>query len=87
VKYIPKDTVIGISKLKRFINDYVGKRFWLQEDLTKHIGQCIKNITQSDDVYVKLYALQHGCEKFRGARDSEGGMTTEFRSGAFRGES
>jgi GTP cyclohydrolase I len=86
IKYIPNETVIGISKLKRFVNDYVAKRFWLQEDLTKHIGDAIKKITQSDSVYVKLNKLQHGCEKYRGARDSEGGMTTEYKTGYFLDE-
>lgn len=86
IKYIPKKTVIGISKLSRFVNDYVAKRFWLQEDLTRHIGEAIKKITQSDSVYVRLFELQHGCERFRGARDSEGGMTTEYKTGYFLDE-
>ena len=86
VKYIPKDTVIGISKLSRYINDFVAKRFYLQEDLTKNIGEFLQQITGAEDVYVKLFALEHGCEKFRGARDSEGSMTTEFKTGRFLNE-
>jgi len=86
VKYIPKDTVIGISKLSRYINDFVAKRFYLQEDLTRNIGEFLQKITKSDNVYVKLYQLQHGCEKFRGARDPEGSMTTEFKTGKFLDE-
>jgi GTP cyclohydrolase I len=86
VKYIPKDYVIGISKLKRFINDFVAKRFFLQEDLTRHIGEAMQKITQSDDVYVKLCKLEHSCEKFRGAKDSEGGMTTVYATGKFLDE-
>lgn len=86
IKYIPQEKVIGISKLKRFVNDYIAKRFWLQEDLTSHIGEEIKKLTQSDNIYVKLCGLQHGCEKFRGARDSEGAMTTEYKTGYFLDE-
>jgi len=86
IKYIPKDYVIGISKLKRFINDFIAKRFYLQEDLTKNIGDALQYITQSDDVYVKLYKLQHSCEKFRGAKDSQGAMTTEYKTGKFLNE-
>jgi GTP cyclohydrolase I len=86
IKYIPNEIVIGISKLSRFVNDYVAKRFWLQEDLTRHIGDAIKKITQSNNVYVRLNLLQHGCERYRGARDSEGGMTTEYKTGYFLDE-
>ena len=86
VRYIPNKHVIGISKLKRFINDFVAKRFYLQEDLTRKIGEHLKEITQSDDVMVKLYSLEHSSEKLRGAKDSEGGMTTEWKTGYFLNE-
>lgn len=83
VKYVAEDYVIGISKLKRVINDFLAKRFYLQEDLTQKIGEYLQKITESKSVYVKLSDIQHGCEKFRGAKDSEGGMTTTFKTGVF----
>ena len=82
IKYKPQKYVLGISKLQRFVN-WAAKRFWLQEDLTKYIGETIKRIAGTEDVYVKLEGLVHGCEKFRGASSKEGSLTTEFRSGIF----
>jgi GTP cyclohydrolase I len=86
IKYIPKDHVIGISKLSRYINEFIAKRFWLQEDLTSVIGRELRKITQSEDIYVELSGIVHGCEMFRGTQDPEGSMTTEFRSGWFKNE-
>ena len=83
IKYIPKDRVLGISKLQRFVN-WASRRGWLQEDLTNYIGNTIKRIAQTEDVYVRLEGLVHGCEKYRGANSHDGNLTTEFKSGVFK---
>lgn len=83
IAYKPKEFVLGISKLQRYTN-WVARRFWLQEDLTKHLGEAIKRIAKTDDVYIKLEGLVHGCEKFRGAKACNGNLTTEFKSGWFK---
>lgn len=83
IKYIPKDRVLGISKLQRFVN-WASRRGWLQEDLTNYIGETIKRIAQTDDVYVRLEGLVHGCEKYRGANSHDGNLTTEYKSGVFK---
>ena len=83
IKYIPKDRVLGISKLQRFVT-WASRRGWLQEDLTNYIGNTIKRIAHTDDVYVRLEGLVHGCEKYRGAAAKDGHLTTEFKSGAFK---
>lgn len=82
ISYKPKDFVIGISKLQRYVN-WAARRFWLQEDLTKYIGSTIKRIADTEDVYIKLEGIVHGCEKFRGANAKNGSLTTEFKSGIF----
>lgn len=82
VSYIPKDYVLGISKLQR-LADFVSRRYWLQEDLTKEIYNKIKEAAQTEDVYVKLCNIKHTCEWIRGARNTEGGFTSEFYGGAF----
>lgn len=82
IKYIPKERVLGISKLQRFVN-WASRRGWLQEDLTNYIGRTIKRIAKTADVYVKLEGLVHGCEKFRGANSHDGCLTTEYKSGVF----
>lgn len=83
VSYKPDKYLIGISKLQRFVN-WASKRFWLQEDLTKYIGKTIQRIAGTEDVYVKLEGLVHGCEKFRGAASKNGNLTTEFKGGIFK---
>lgn len=83
ISYKPDKYVLGISKLQRFVN-WAAKRFWLQEDLTKYIGDTIKRIAATDDVYVKMEGLVHGCEKFRGASAKNGSLTTEYKSGIFK---
>lgn len=83
ISYIPNKYVIGISKLQRWV-DFLARRFWLQEDLTKVLGEEIKRIADTEDVYIRLEGLVHGCEKFRGCRSKEGSLTTEFKSGYFK---
>ena len=83
IKYIPKNRVLGISKLQRFVN-WASRRGWLQEDLTTYIGKTIKRIAQTEDVYVRLEGLKHSCEEFRGANTKNGCLTTEFKSGVFQ---
>lgn len=83
ISYKPKDYVLGISKLQRFVN-WSTRRGWLQEDLTTYIGETIKRIASTDDVYVRLEGLTHSCEKFRGANTKNGNLTTEYRSGCFK---
>lgn len=86
ISYIPNKYVLGISKLSRFTN-WVARRFWLQEDLTKCIGETIKRIADTEDVYVRLEGLKHSCETFRGARQHDASLTTEFKSGYFKDHS
>lgn len=83
ISYKPNKFVLGISKLQRYVN-WASRRFWLQEDLTKYIGNTIKRIADTEDVYIKLEGIVHGCEKFRGANSKNGNLTTEFKSGIFK---
>lgn len=83
IAYKPNKYVLGISKIQRFTN-WAARRFWLQEDLTQYLGNQIKRIADTNDVYVRLEGLVHGCEKFRGANSKNGSLTTEFKSGWFK---
>jgi len=82
ITYIPKNSLIGISKLQRFTN-WASKRGWLQEDLCSYIGTTIKRISGSEDVMVEMVELVHGCEKFRGSASKNGNLTTVYKSGIF----
>lgn len=83
ITYIPKDYVIGISKLQRFAN-WASRRGWLQEDLCNYLGRTIKRIAGTDDVMIEMYGLVHGCEKYRGASSKNGNLTTVYKSGVFK---
>lgn len=83
ISYIPKNGVrIGISKLQR-VADFVSQRFWLQEDLTDTLYTEISKVADTDDVYIGLYNLVHGCENLRGAKSQDGTFSSEAYGGAF----
>ena len=82
VSYIPKNKVLGISKLQRLVN-WVGQRFWLQEDLTRELYNVISKAAETEDVYVELRSIKHGCEFLRGAKSKDGAFTSVYYRGKF----
>ena len=83
VSYIPDKFVLGISKLSRLV-DYISRRYYLQEDLTRKIYETVSEAAETEDVYVGLFNVVHGCEQLRGRRDTNGKFTTEYYGGAFK---
>jgi GTP cyclohydrolase I len=83
IAYIPKDYVLGISKLQRVVR-FIAQRGWLQEDLTRAIYLEISKTAETKDVYVKLKNIKHSCEFLRGALSDSEGFTTEYFGGKFR---
>ncbi len=83
VSYIPKDKVLGISKLQRVI-DHISRRYWLQEDLTLKIYEAIKESAKTEDVLVRLVNVVHTCEKLRGTQSQDGAFTSEMYGGKFK---
>jgi GTP cyclohydrolase I len=81
VAYIPKDKVLGLSKLNRIV-EFFAKRPQVQERLTEQIRACIAFITESDDVAVYIDAV-HFCVKSRGIQDTGSHTVTLSTSGAF----
>ena len=82
ISYIPDEYVLGISKLQR-LNDWISKRFWLQEDLTLAIYKEICEVARTESVYVKVVNAVHGCEFFRGAQSRDGSFSSEMYGGKF----
>lgn len=82
IAYKPTDKVIGISKIQRLVS-WSARRPYLQEELTDYLGKTLQKIAQTDDVYVRLEGVTHGCEKFRGVSSQNGCLSTEFRGGVF----
>lgn len=82
ISYIPENFVLGISKLQRLVN-YVSRRYWLQEDLTKSLYDIISNAAKTQNVYVGLFNIKHSCESLRGAKTSKGSFTSEYYDGDY----
>lgn len=86
ISYIPEKQILGISKLQRLI-DWISKRGWLQEDLTKRIYDEVSEVAKTKNVYVKLYNIVHTCESLRGVQNDEGTFSSEYFDGLFNEES
>ena len=81
VAYIPRDRVIGLSKIAR-IADMVGKRLQLQEKIGTDIAYIMEKATLSPDVAV-IITGKHSCMTARGIKNTPAvTLTTTFR-GAF----
>lgn len=84
VAYIPKDKILGLSKLNRLVQ-YFAQRPQVQERLTAQIAHAIAFITESDDVIVHIEA-GHMCVSQRGIKDTTSTTSTISALGRF-GES
>ena len=81
VAYIPKDKVVGLSKLNRIVN-FFARRPQVQERLNEQIYFALQYILGTDDIAVLMEAQQL-CVKSRGIGDQQSGMTTSKLGGAF----
>ncbi len=81
IAYMPKDRVVGISKLARVLHGFA-QRLQVQERLTAEIAQCIQDHLHPHGVAVVIEA-QHGCMTGRGVRTHGVGMTTSRMLGCF----
>ena len=81
VAYIPKDRVIGLSKINRIV-DYYASKPQIQEKLTVEIGEKLKSLLKTDDVAIHIEA-SHLCVASRGVGDENSLTKTNFFSGKF----
>lgn len=81
VAYIPKKTILGLSKLNRIVQ-FFAKRPQVQERLTEQIAETISFITGSPDVAVYIEGV-HYCVKSRGIQDTTSTTMTLATRGAF----
>lgn len=82
VAYIPKDRVIGLSKIAR-ICDMVGKRLQLQERIGRDIAEILSKIIGSKDIAV-LIKGKHGCMTTRGINKTNSFTETSTFMGEFK---
>ncbi len=81
IAYLPRDSVVGISKLARVLHAYA-RRLQIQERLTAEVAQCIWDNLKPHGVAVVIEA-QHGCMTGRGVRTPGVGMVTSRLLGCF----
>ena len=78
IAYLPKDKLIGLSKLAR-IADMVARRLQLQERIGTDIAYIVSKVTGSEDVAVLIEA-NHSCMTARGIKKpGTKTFTTTFR--------
>ncbi|MBI1366625.1 MAG: GTP cyclohydrolase I FolE [Alphaproteobacteria bacterium] len=82
VAYLPRDRVVGISKLARVVHAYA-KRLQVQERLTAEIADCIQKVLDPAGVAVIIEAT-HACMTCRGVETPGVIMTTSRMMGLFR---
>ena len=82
IAYIPKERVIGLSKINR-IAKFFARRPQVQERLTKQIADCLTQVLDTDDVAVYIHA-KHYCVAQRGVEDAASATVTSDLRGAFR---
>jgi GTP cyclohydrolase I len=82
VAYLPKDKVIGLSKIPRIVDMYA-RRLQVQERLTKEVAETLQDVLKPRGVAVVCQA-RHFCMMMRGVEKQHSGTTTSSRLGAFR---
>ena len=81
IAYMPRDSVVGISKLARVLHAYA-RRLQIQERLTAEVAQCIWDNLKPHGVAVVIEA-QHGCMTGRGVKTPGVSMVTSRLMGCF----
>ncbi len=81
VAYIPRDRVVGISKLARLVHLYA-KRLQIQEKMTSQIAQAIEDALAPKGVAVVIDAV-HECMTNRGVHTHGSSLVTRRFVGSF----
>ncbi len=82
VAYLPKNRVVGISKLARVIEIY-SKRLQIQEKMTAQIATAINDVLEPRGVAVVVEG-EHQCMTTRGVHKPGVSMVTSQMTGVFR---
>jgi GTP cyclohydrolase I len=82
VAYLPKQKVVGLSKIPRIV-DMFARRLQLQERLTQEIAQSLQDVLDPLGVGVVCEA-RHFCMMMRGVEKQHSGAITSAMLGAFR---
>lgn len=74
VAYIPKDKVLGLSKIPR-VAKMAARKLQLQENLGQEVADAIQEASGSDAVCVIIDSEKHLCVSMRGVKDSSNTVT------------
>ena len=84
IAYLPRDKVVGISKLARVLHGFA-RRLQIQERLTAQVADCICEHLDPKGVAVVIEA-SHACMSARGVNTPGVMMTTSRMMGTFRAD-
>ncbi|CAL76431.1 GTP cyclohydrolase I [Bradyrhizobium sp. ORS 278] len=84
VGYVPRNRVVGISKLARVVEAYAA-RLQIQERMTAEIANIIDEVLQPEGVAVVIKAAHH-CISSRGVKKHGVDLTTSRMLGCFRSD-
>ena len=76
IAYLPKDKVIGLSKLPRIV-DMFARRLQVQERMTQQIAEAVAEVVSPRGVGV-LCEAQHFCMMMRGVEKQHSGAITSI---------
>ncbi|HSG58136.1 MAG TPA: GTP cyclohydrolase I FolE [Woeseiaceae bacterium] len=82
VGYLPRNKVVGISKLARVVEAFA-RRLQVQEKMTAQIANCIQDVLNPKGVGVVIEAV-HQCMTTRGIHKTDVSMVTSQMLGGFR---
>ena len=82
VAYLPKNKVIGLSKIPRIV-DAFARRLQIQERLTQQVAQTIREMIDPVGVGV-ICEARHFCMMMRGVEKQHSGAMTSAMLGIFR---
>jgi GTP cyclohydrolase I len=82
VAYIPKNKIIGLSKIPRIV-DVFARRLQVQERMTQQIAACIQEVLDPLGVAV-ITEARHFCMMMRGVEKQHSSTTSSAMLGEFR---
>ena len=82
VGYLPKEKIIGLSKIPRIVDIYA-RRLQVQERLTQQVADALQDVLSPKGVAVVIEA-EHLCMQMRGVEKQSSFMITSAVRGAFR---
>ncbi|TYL47363.1 GTP cyclohydrolase I FolE [Marinomonas sp. IMCC 4694] len=82
VAYLPKDKIIGLSKINRIVR-FFAQRPQVQERLTQQILVTLQTLLETNNVAVSISAV-HYCVKSRGVMDASSSTQTTALGGLFK---